>query len=86
MATKPTPTFLDAPDLDDPTRDDIDRDDTSAVASDDTFADDTTRRAADETDGVADVPSGDDAPVLEDAAGADAEDVAAEAPLRRRRR
>lgn len=86
MATKPTPTFLDEPDLDDPTRDDIDRDDTGAVASDDTFTDDATRRAADEAHGATDTAAGDDAPVLEDAAGADAEDVAAEAPSRPRRR
>lgn len=65
-----------------PVPDDIDADDTDNVASEDAFADDTTRRAADESV----EPSGDDAPVLDDAAGTDDEDVAAEAPGRGTRR
>lgn len=87
MATKLTPRLLDDP----PNRDDIDgddlaSDDTSTVAVEDTFADDTTRRAADEDEGAIGTPAGDNAPVLEDAAGADAEDVAAETGSKRRRR
>jgi len=61
-------------------------DDTDNVASDDAFADDTTRRAADARADQPVDPSGDAAPLLDDAAGTDDEDVAAEAPGRGTRR
>jgi len=64
---------------------DIERDDTAVVASDDSFADDTTRRATDEDADVLQDAPGDGAPALDDAAGSDDEDVAAESPRGTRR-